>query len=69
MIWETKKRCIFIPQQKRFRAERERNKWLKQGRIEADERVRYNKECLKQKLESEERLKQINLERGLEKEA
>ena len=53
MIWETRKRCVFIPQQKRFRAEKERNKWLKQGRIEADERVLYNKECLEQKLELE----------------
>ena len=68
MIWETKKRCVLIPQQKRFRAERERIKWLKQGKIEADERVHYNKKCLEQKLELE-RLEQINLERRLEKEA
>ena len=58
-----------MPQQKRFRAEKERNKWLKEGRIEAEKRVRYNKKCLKQKLKLEEREKQINLERRLEKEA
>ena len=69
MMWETKKRCVFTPQQKRFRAEKERNKLLKQGRIEADERVRYNKQCLKYKLELDERLKQIRLEERLEKEA
>ena len=69
LILETKKQCVLIPKQKRFRAEKERIKWLKQGRIVADERVRYNKECLKQKLELEERLKKIRLEERLEKEA
>ena len=42
MIWKFKKNCIYEPKKRRLIAERARKAFLKEGRVEAEEHLRYN---------------------------